>query len=802
MKRKFISGLLAAVMTSSLILTGCGSNSETNSSQTTPTATPVASDSNAAEEPADDSAEAVLFSETEPTDTDNYVELALNVYYNDSDNGYYDNEAGSSLYIMGEGQFTLTFDCATDLSDAAKEAGVTSLTNLTAIYLLDMGVAKNNQSPMTSCSIKYDSISVDGTELTITQEEPKSALKSSGVFDTNDPINSWDGSCVDEVTVDTSNHIANFSTVENPTTVSLTFTLSDISWGESDSSDETTESTNDYVNSAVFSDLDFTSMDALTLSTYLGNGINLGNTLEATSDNLGSSASVSSYETAWGQPVTTEAMIKGMKNCGFDTIRIPVAWSNSMDWKNGDYTISEEYLDRVEEVVNYALDNEMFVILNDHWDSGWWAQFGSSEQSDVDEAWKHYEELWTQVADRFKDYSDMLIFESANEELGNSLNDNSTWSNSGALSSAELYEMTNAINQKFVDLIRNSGGNNDDRFLLIAGYNTDITMTCNSSYVMPTDTADSKLLISVHYYTPWNYCGSDFDATWGLKSELSEMENYLSMMTKFTDEGYGVIIGEYAALPYWTNGVAILKSNTYEFTKYMLDLCDIYNFCPVLWSCNDLFSKSDLDMASDELSELFTSRCYAEEAAAGDSYLTTVQDDKAAMEADAPEQWASTETYEAGTTVAWIMWNGGAGTYSVGDEFNAADCTAGITATNVVVDGAGEYSVSLDFAGGNDGLTFAALGLASGEDTYPGAIINITSITVDGKELELIADPYTSSDDGHCTRVNLLNEWVPTPPDDARTVDGDTSNISAVIIDKNELVGIKNITVNFELITE
>jgi endoglucanase len=148
------------------------------------------------------------------------------------------------------------------------------------------------------------------------------------------------------------------------------------------------------------------------------------------------------------------------------------------------------------------------------------------------------------------------------------------------------------------------------------------------------------------------------------------------------------------------------------------------------------------------------------------------------------------------------MWNGGAGTYSVGDEFNAADCTAGITATNVVVDGAGEYSVSLDFAGGNDGLTFAALGLASGEDTYPGAIINITSITVDGKELELIADPYTSSDDGHCTRVNLLNEWVPTPPDDARTVDGDTSNISAVIIDKNELVGIKNITVNFELITE
>ncbi len=148
------------------------------------------------------------------------------------------------------------------------------------------------------------------------------------------------------------------------------------------------------------------------------------------------------------------------------------------------------------------------------------------------------------------------------------------------------------------------------------------------------------------------------------------------------------------------------------------------------------------------------------------------------------------------------MWNGGAGTYSVGDVFNPADNTAGIKATNAIVEGSGEYTVSLDFAGGNDGVTFAALAIADAEILYPGCYIVINSITVNGNKLDLIATPYTSSDDGKCTRVNLVNEWVKEAPDDARTLMGSMANASAVILDKTQLVGIKNITINFRVIVK
>ncbi len=759
----------------------------------------------------------------EDIDTDNYIKLALNVYYNDPDSNYYSNESGDPICITGEGQYTLTFDCTENLSADANKAGVLSLTNLTAIYILDMGVAEGKQSPISACNIRYDSVNVDGQELTITAAEPKSALKSSGVFDTNDPINSWDGSAVKEFLAD-DNHVGNFTAVERPTRIAVTFTLSDMVWGDnaaadgsdggsngsgsSGNGDSTLENGNsgtgsdpgDFINTSVFSDIDFTSVDALTFTKYMGNGINLGNTMEAYDRALGTNASVSTYETKWGQPVTTKEMIRGMKDCGFDSLRIPVAWTNMMDWENGDYTINSAYLDRVEEIVGYALDAEMFVIINDHWDGGWWAKFGSSDEKSAKEAFEMYDVMWSQIAERFKDYGDMLIFESANEELGDGLNDNSDWPDSGKLKTSDCYELTNSINQYFVDLIRKSGGNNDDRFLLIAGYNTDITMTCDKRFEMPTDSVKDKLILSVHYYTPWNYCGSEKNSRWGLKKDYAEMNSLFSKLTKFTDEGYGIIIGEYAALPYWENGKPNLKDNTVAFTKSVLDNCDIYNYVPMLWSCNDLYLKNDKTMASGELLDLFTSRCYAKEKEAGDKYLSDI---KASMEADtanAPDMWDGVAVVEEGTPMAWIMWNGGAGTYSVGDTYNPADNTMGITATDAKIDGAGEYTISLDFEGGNTGLTFAAIGLSYGEKLYPGCVINIKEILLDGESIKLKSLPYTSSDDGVCTRVNLLNEWVKDVPTDARNVANNLKLSTPSPLDKTLLNDVKNITINFELI--
>lgn len=157
------------------------------------------------------------------------ITLALNVYYNDSAHNYFSNEVSSrTITLDSPGQYTLTFDCAADLSAAATNAGVSTLSNLTAIYIKDYNVTTGNaaSSPLESCDIFYDEIKVNGEALTITQQTPKSALKASGIFDTNDPMNSWDGSAVEEVKC--SSHVLNFSTIDKPVTIEVTFTLSNM----------------------------------------------------------------------------------------------------------------------------------------------------------------------------------------------------------------------------------------------------------------------------------------------------------------------------------------------------------------------------------------------------------------------------------------------------------------------------------------------------------------------------------------------------------------------------------------------
>ena len=143
----------------------------------------------------------------------------------------------------------------------------------------------------------------------------------------------------------------------------------------------------------------------------MGQGVNLGNTMEATLDYASKLAATeaSQFETAWGQPITTEKYIQSLRSYGFNTIRIPVAWAN-MDSEDGKYTINEKYLGRVEEIVNYALNCGMYVIVNDHWDNQWWGQFGACTEDDEGnksadekrraEAWKRYE--WCYVKKKYK----------------------------------------------------------------------------------------------------------------------------------------------------------------------------------------------------------------------------------------------------------------------------------------------------------------------------------------------------------------------------------------------------------------
>ena len=253
---------------------------------------------------------------------------------------------------------------------------------------------------------------------------------------------------------------------------------------------------------------------SLEMTRRMGNGINLGNTMEAC-DNSNHGGYITDdtvhYETLWGQPVTTAEMVRGMKAAGFDTLRIPVAWmTNATHLNKGDYTISPAYLQRIREIVDYALEADMFVIVNDHWDGGWWGMFGSDTEATRQLAMEAYTGMWKQIGETFAEYDSRLIFESANEELGARFDENSALycqdSIDNKLPEDERYALTNRVNQAFVDTIRGLGGNNAERFLLIAGFGTDIAKTFDSRFIMPKDTAESRLMISVHYYSPTTYC--------------------------------------------------------------------------------------------------------------------------------------------------------------------------------------------------------------------------------------------------------------------------------------------------------
>lgn len=308
----------------------------------------------------------------------------------------------------------------------------------------------------------------------------------------------------------------------------------------------------------------------------MGIGINLGNTFEACGSWI-NSGSVTNYETAWGSPVITEEIIKGYADAGFGVIRVPVAWSNMMA---ADYTISPRYIERVQEVIGWILKYDMCAIMNIHWDGGWFEGFGDSSKRE--ECFKKYRSVWTQLSEAFKDYSDMLMFESLNEEGGW----DSVWnrySNQGNKSLS--YGILNEINQTFVDIVRSSGGKNEMRHLLIAGYNTDINMTCDSYYKMPNDPAN-RCAVSVHYYTPVTFALLESDADWGksrtewgTKADYDELNGLMDMLVDtFVSKGVPVIIGEYACC-----GNNKTKEMRELYTTSVCEAAVSRDICPVLW---------------------------------------------------------------------------------------------------------------------------------------------------------------------------------------------------------------------------
>lgn len=305
-------------------------------------------------------------------------------------------------------------------------------------------------------------------------------------------------------------------------------------------------------------------------------GWNLGNTLDVCQADRDGDGKINEHveagekvdETLWGNPKATKDLFTSLKKNGVNAVRIPVTWRDHMD-SNGN--IDREWMDRVQQVVDYAYSQGMYVIINVHHDGGGDPKFGAwiieESQKDYNTFLKKYKNVWKQIAERFKNYSDYLIFESMNEVGFDTLYNKNK---------ADAYNLINKINQDFVDIIRATGGNNAKRHLLIAGYYTDIERTCDSLYKMPDDKA-GRCILSVHYYTPWDFCTCDRKHTWGTNSEVWQMETLIGKMKKnFVDKGIPVIIGEYAA-----SGSDL--SSCIFFIEKLNKLCSDYGIATFIW---------------------------------------------------------------------------------------------------------------------------------------------------------------------------------------------------------------------------
>ncbi len=278
-------------------------------------------------------------------------------------------------------------------------------------------------------------------------------------------------------------------------------------------------------------------------------GWNLGNTFDAFSDTA-KYADELDTESSWCGVKTTPEMLKAIKDAGFGTIRIPVTWHNHLTDDN--FTISERWLERVKEVVAQSLEQGLRVIINIHHDTRTGFYYPSKEHLETSEA--YMAAIWSQLAEAFKDYGDMLIFESINEPR--LINTPFEWNLvSKNKSCDEAVECVNRLNQVFVDTVRKSGGNNETRYLMVPGYCASLQGATHALFEMPTDSAKDRLILSVHAYTPYNFAlqdpnerGSKDTFSIGSKTDTYEIEHLMSSLyDKYVSKGVPVVIGEFGS---------------------------------------------------------------------------------------------------------------------------------------------------------------------------------------------------------------------------------------------------------------
>lgn len=341
------------------------------------------------------------------------------------------------------------------------------------------------------------------------------------------------------------------------------------------------------------------SLTAKQLAAKMFLGCNIGNTLESTG-----CSTTSSNETCWGSPLITQAMVDAYKAAGFNTIRIPVAWNTYASVNNG--TIPDWWFKRVKEVVDYCINDDLYVLLNIHWDGGWLeSHVNTSDQSSVNTTQAN---LWKQIATYFKDYDEHLVFCSANEP---------------AVENDEQASVLKSYHQTFVNTVRATGGYNGTRCLVVqcAGTDADKAITYD---IMPTDQVADRLMMEFHYY-PYTYCLMENDADWGnadwfwgqdyqnitingtersctWNTESSVLAQFKAIKEKYVDKGIPCILGEFACCI--ERSVPSDYQTKYEDSRayfyYYITKCAKDNgIVPVLW---DIYNTQNSLMVIDRSS--------------------------------------------------------------------------------------------------------------------------------------------------------------------------------------------------------
>jgi endoglucanase len=279
--------------------------------------------------------------------------------------------------------------------------------------------------------------------------------------------------------------------------------------------------------------------------------------MDTFSDSFNRNTNVADFEREWGNPLTTKANIDAVKNAGFNAIRIPVTWHKAVD---DDFNIREDFMARVKQIVDWAVENDMYIILNTHHDS----RIFRLSNSNMPQTRRAFTRIWEQIAETFKDYDEKLIFLSLNEPR--TYNSPNEW----AGGSAEERNNLNILNQLFVDTVRASGGNNAYRSLMIPTHGAGMSDLVMNALVIPDDTVPDRIIVSLHSYAPMDFTfPMNNRSTWSVTNfdDTSQIRSRIDLAySLFVSKGVPVIIGEWGSVN--KNNIAARAAHAEYYVSY------------------------------------------------------------------------------------------------------------------------------------------------------------------------------------------------------------------------------------------